>query len=388
MTIQPCIIYDKEFPEKAARVEEVIRSFKLPVGKMRHTDRREPLVHSDINIHVSVPVYSAISWAHVNIFIRDEGMWNEEAFQPYMTAFDAIVCLEDVGEGMRDGFKAMIDLVSVKKPKGTFHCPPILHSDSCPDISIVTPTYNRRDMIDIAFHNILSTDYPRDRIEWVIVEDNEDSTKMASDKIMNFQMNCPDVKIKYIPIEGKMTIGQKRNIGVENASNGIVLFMDDDDHYPVTSFRRRVAWLLNGWNKNALIACCTTIALYDLKRGVSAVNVPPWNLPLGKRISEATLTFKKTAWLDRKFNEEVSVSEGDEWIHGREDQVIEIVPQQIIVAFSHGGNSSGRRVPPTGAAVSCFWGFPKEYLIFVHRLAGVEIEEEKGKGKAGTKAAK
>jgi hypothetical protein len=385
MTIQPCIIYDKEFPEKAARIEEVIRSFKLPVGKMRHTDRREPLVHSDINIHVGVPVYSAIGWAHVNIFIRDDGLWNEEAFQPYMSAFDAIVRLQDVGDEMRDGFKAMIELVSVKKPKGTFHCPPILHSERCPEISIVTPTYNRRELIDIAFHNILSTDYPRERIEWVIIEDNEDSTKMASDKIMNFQMNCPDVKIKYIPIQGKMTIGQKRNIGVENATHGIVLFMDDDDHYPVTSFRRRVAWLLNGWNKNALISCCTTIALYDLKRGVSAVNVPPWNLPLGKRISEATLTFKKTAWLDRKFNEEVAVSEGDEWISGREDQVIEIIPQQIIVAFSHGENASGRRVPPTGAAVSCFWGFPKEYLVFVHRLAGVEIEEEKEK-KSGAKA--
>ena len=45
--------------------------------------------------------------------------------------------------------------------------------------------------------------------------------------------------------------------------------MDDDDHYPETSFRRRVAYL----EKNPQVGCavCTTIALYDLRTGISAV---------------------------------------------------------------------------------------------------------------------
>ena len=46
-------------------------------------------------------------------------------------------------------------------------------------------------------------------------------------------------------------------------------------------------------------------------------------------------------------------------------------PQQIIVAFSHGGNKSSRRIPPENPA--CFWGFPKEYLIFIHKLADVNL---------------
>jgi hypothetical protein len=276
--------------------------------------------------------------------------------------------------------KQIYSLINERRPKkGIFHCPPVLHQYDCPPISIITPTYNRQKLIDIAFHNLLVTDYPKDKIEWIVIEDNEKTPHMAAEKIISFQIQVPDIKIKYIPIEGRMSIGEKRNHAIENSSNDIILFMDDDDHYPETSFRRRVAWLTKGTKRgkqNADIACCTTLALYDLKRGISAVNVPPYDIPFAQRISEATLTFKKSAWLERKFTD-VSMAEGEDWIYGRENKVIEIPPQQIIVAFSHGNNQSSRRIPPVDQKPACFWGFPKEYLIFIHGLVDVEIEDTK-----------
>jgi glycosyltransferase involved in cell wall biosynthesis len=233
-------------------------------------------------------------------------------------------------------------------------------------------------LLDIAFHNLLATDYPLDKIEWVVVEDHEDSTQMASEKIMNFQVNNPKLKIKYIPIQGRMSIGQKRNLGVENSSNDFILFMDDDDHYPETSIRRRVAWLTkHPWAPKAV--GCTTIACYDLLRGVSAVNTPPWDLPLGQRISEATLCFYKQWWQDRHFSFKQDTSEGDDFVKGREAEFLEIPPQQMIVAFSHKKNVSGRRIPADDAKPGCFWGFPKEFLIYIHKLAGVEVEEDKSR---------
>lgn len=270
--------------------------------------------------------------------------------------------------------------IKVRRPiKGNFFCPPVLHYDDCPPITIITPTYNREKLIDIAFHNILATDYPHDKIEWIVIEDNEKSSHMASEKIISFQIQVPKIKLKYIPIEGRMSIGEKRNHAIEHSTNDIILFMDDDDHYPTTSFRRRVAWLTKGTKKGesgkANIVCCTTLALYDLKFGISAVNVPPFDIPFAQRISEATLTFRKSAWIERRFPD-VSISEGENWISGREDQVIEIPPQQIIVAFSHGGNKSSRRIPPTENKPACFWGFPKEYLVFIHGLIGIQVEED------------
>lgn len=280
-------------------------------------------------------------------------------------------------------------LIKARRPsKGVFHCPPILNADDCPSITIITPTYNREKLIDIAFHNLLSTDYPHDKIEWIVIEDNEKTPHLACEKIVSFQIQVPNIKLKYIPIEGRMSIGEKRNCAIEQASNDIILFMDDDDHYPPTSFRRRVAWLTKGSKRGivggANIACCTTIALYDLLRGTSAVNVPPFNISLAERVSEATLTFRKSAWEERRFPN-VSIAEGEEWISGREEQVIEMPPQQIIVAFTHGQNQSSRRIPPTDSKPACFWGFPKEYLIFVHKLAGIDVEEDTSRGGAGSK---
>jgi len=382
--IQIHFIYDKgAAPTQAAAtaLEQKLVSLRphlMAFSKIRHFDLREPLVFADIFIHLYIPVFTAVPYAHANILIQDTSAWSAE-WDPYRPSYDAFIDKDTLDTGIIDGLKAVFDTAISRRPThGVHHCPPILTVQDCPSISIVTPTYNRRALIEIAFHNLLSTDYPKAKMEWIVVEDHEDSAKMCSDKIIQFQANHPTLQVKYIPIQGRMTIGQKRNIGVENATHDIVLFMDDDDNYPVTSFRRRVAWLTKG-PYPCDIAFCTTIALYDLIRGVSAVNVPPYGLSLGKRASEATLTFRKSAWTERKF-EDVSVAEAENWIAGRETQCLEIQPQQIIVAFSHSGNSTGRRIPPSDLKeVNCFWGFPKEYLIFIHKLAGIEVEETKKK---------
>jgi hypothetical protein len=123
-------------------------------------------------------------------------------------------------------------------------------------------------------------------------------------------------------------------------------------------------------------------------KGVSAVNTPPWDLAPAKRISEATLTFYKSFWEEKKFPH-TNVAEGEEFLAGRESALLDIPPQQILVAFSHQGNSSGRRIPATeDVKPGCFWGFPKEYTIWIHKLAGVEVEEEEEPRKIKNKVRK
>jgi hypothetical protein len=65
-------------------------------------------------------------------------------------------------------------------------------------------------------------------------------------------------------------------------------------------------------------------------------------------------------------------------VDGRAGTVLEIPPQQVIVAFSHGKNASSRRIPSADdQKPGCFWGFPPEFLRFIHGLAGVTIVEDK-----------
>ena len=130
----------------------------------------------------------------------------------------------------------------------------------------------------------------------------------------------------------------------------------------------------------------TTIACYDLVHGVSAVNSPPFQLPLAQRISEATLAFRRSWWEARPFPADVQVGEGESFAAGREAELLEIPPQQAIVAFSHGKNTSSRRLPNgDGLKPGCFWGFPAPFLKFVHGLAGVDVVDDAA---AATKASK
>ena len=269
--------------------------------------------------------------------------------------------------------KKCVESKQETKPK---HLPPVLQADDCPPISIVTLLYNRRKFFDLACHNIMLSDYPKDKIEWVIVDDSDDPNEAVSDRVIQVGLKSAPLTVVYVPFERKLPISEKRNVGVKRSKNEIVLFMDDDDHYPETSFRRRVAWLTkHPWKPNC--CACTTIACYDLLRGVSAVNTPPWSLPLRQRISEATLTFYKSWWEQQKFPLKTDIAEGEGFLLGRESEVLELPPQQIIVAFSHKKNTSGRRIPADDAKPGCFWGFPKEYLFYIHKLAGVEVEEER-----------
>jgi hypothetical protein len=280
------------------------------------------------------------------------------------------VCLERFSSIWKD-IKSTIASKEVTK-----HLPPVLSPEECPPISIVTLLYNRRKFFDLACHNIMLSDYPKDKIEWVIVDDSDDPQEAVSDRVIQVGMKSAPLTVVYVPFERKLPISEKRNIGVKRAKNDIVLFMDDDDHYPETSFRRRVAWLTkHPWKPKC--CACTTIACYDLLRGVSAVNTPPWTLPLKQRISEATMIFYKSWWEEKKFPFKTDIGEGEGFLEGREHEVLELPPQQIIVAFSHKKNTSGRRIPADDAKPGCFWGFPKEFLIYIHKLAGVEVEEEK-----------
>lgn len=360
-------------------------------------DVRDPPVDSDLQIHLGVPLYGSVPWGHVNwLWMRAGSVW-QKAYDGILSRFDAVVwereedssawkagALEDktwvrslaTDVDRQERVEEVADLLRTRRPSREIrNFPPVLERIDCPPVSIITPTFQRKRLMEIAFHNLLMTDYPLEKIEWIVVEDARlGDGHVMKQALEEFQAKAPVLRIRYIPLEGRKSIGEKRNVGISVASHEWILFMDDDDHYPTTSFRRRMAWLLRGvaGGRSARVVCCTTIALYDLKRGVSAVNVPPVSLPLSQRISEATLTFHRSVWEERSFPE-VSMAEGEGWLMGRESEVLEIPPQQVIVAFTHGGNQSSRRLPPSNQPPSCFWGFPKEYLVFIHGLVDVEV---------------
>jgi hypothetical protein len=108
--------------------------------------------------------------------------------------------------------------------------------------------------------------------------------------------------------------------------------------------------------------------MYDCRRYISAMNVPPLYLEPAERVSEATLACTREFWASKKFPD-ATVAEGEEFIKGRETATAEIAPEGIIVSFLHGKNFTTRHVPESEEANGCHYGFADELFTLVSEIA-------------------
>jgi hypothetical protein len=237
-----------------------------------------------------------------------------------------------------------------------------LEESLLPNISIVTITKDRRVFMPLAKYSYMIQCYPEDKLEWVIVDDGDDP-------IDDTLFGVPNVV--YVRSDKKLTISEKRNLGVEKSMYDIVAFMDDDDVYPNNSILQRVAMMLKTPSKQC--AFCTTIPCYDITKYSSFMNVPPSILPMSQRVSEATLIFTKTFWQEKKFDSSVNIAEADAFIRGREYMCREISPQEVIVSLVHPLNTSGRRIPNMSEPNGCHYGFNEKLFELVSQI-GEELK--------------
>jgi glycosyltransferase involved in cell wall biosynthesis len=214
----------------------------------------------------------------------------------------------------------------------------------------------------LAKYSYMIQSYPEDKLEWVIVDDGDDP-------IDDTLIGVPNVV--YVRCDTKMSISDKRNLGVSKAMYDIVAFMDDDDVYPNNSILQRVAMMLKEPAKDC--AFCTTIPCYDIVKYSSFMNIPPMILPMSERVSEASLIFTKKFWNDKKFESAVNIAEADAFIRGREDMCREISPQEVIVSLVHPLNTSSRRIPVSDEPNGCHYGFNEKLFELVSQI-GEELK--------------
>jgi len=237
--------------------------------------------------------------------------------------------------------------------------------EDLPDVSIVTLTRDRRVFMPLAHYSYLIQSYPEDKLEWVIVDDGDDP-------IEDTLIGIPNVK--YVRCDTKLTIGQKRNLGVQNATYDTIAMVDDDDVYPNNSILFRVAMLKLLPARECVF--CTTIPCYDIVKYSSFVNIPPNSLRMSERVSEATLCFTRDFWNSRNFSA-VHVAEGDAFIHGREHMCREVSPEEVIVSLIHPKNTSSRRIPDIPEPNGCHYGFNEKLFAVVSEIGESLKDAEK-----------
>lgn len=204
-----------------------------------------------------------------------------------------------------------------------------IDDDKLPCVSIITPTRNRRHLFSLTLRNWMMIKYPKDKLEWVIVDDG---TEDLSDLVKS------DSRIRYTKLDGGpngFPIGQKRNICCEIASHDVIVCMDDDDYYFPENVLSRVKTLITN---NVGCVGCSAMGAYDLTTDKSAF------ISNGPRfLTESTMAFTKSFWKSRQFYNYDGSGEYDKFLRFRQTDVRTIPYQFVSVAFFHGGNMSGLR---------------------------------------------
>jgi glycosyltransferase involved in cell wall biosynthesis len=196
-------------------------------------------------------------------------------------------------------------------------------------VSICTPTFNRRPFFPYLIKCVDHQDYPKELIEWIIIDD-------GSDKIEDLVSGLPNTVYKYYP--DRMTLGRKRNIMHEYCTGDIIIYFDDDDYYPPERISHAVKMLVN--NPGYLCAGSSLMYLY-FREFNSLYKCGPY----GKnRATAASFAFKRELLEQTAYNEESIITEERDFLKNYTIPVLQLDSMKTILVVSHIHNSIDKKI--------------------------------------------
>jgi glycosyltransferase involved in cell wall biosynthesis len=197
-------------------------------------------------------------------------------------------------------------------------------TDVLPFVSICTPTFNRRPFIPFIIKCFEHQTYPKDRIEWIIIDD-------GTDPIGDLVKDIPQVKYYYY--EEKMLLGKKRNVMHEKCCGDILIYMDDDDYYPSERISHAVETLQQ--NPSFLMAGSSEMHVYFDSRN-KVYQCGPYKQ---YHSTAATFAFRKELLKQTKYDEEAALEEENKFTKGYTIPLGQLDRLKSIMFFSHKHNS-------------------------------------------------
>jgi len=119
-----------------------------------------------------------------------------------------------------------------------------LMEEALPDIiSIIVPTYNRKETLKTVLTSAFRQNYPSDRMEIIVADDG--STDGTSDMVRKLKENSP-VKLSYFKQKHMgFRAGAARNLGAKKAKGDVLVFINDDIFLDKNFIRNHIFSLKN-----------------------------------------------------------------------------------------------------------------------------------------------
>lgn len=201
-----------------------------------------------------------------------------------------------------------------------------------PFVSVVTPTYNRRRFIPTLIEMYISQTYPKDRMEWLVLDDGEDSVE---DLFQEAAKTIPN--LRYMRRTNKMLIGQKRNILNKEANGDILVAMDDDDFYYPERVAHAVSKLLA--SPKVELAGSSEIYMYytDIKK---IYKLGPYHK---FHATNGTMAWKRSYALTHSYDETVTHAEERSFLENYKNPMVQLDTTKVMLVISHSENTFDKK---------------------------------------------
>jgi glycosyltransferase involved in cell wall biosynthesis len=197
-----------------------------------------------------------------------------------------------------------------------------------PFVSVCTPTFNRRPFWEYTIKCFNHQDYPKDKMEWIIIDDGTDKIK---------DLVCDIPQVKYYSYDEKMPLGKKRNIMHAKSSGDILVYMDDDDYYPPERVSHAVNMLLT--HPNALCAGASEIYIW-FKHIQKMFQFGPYS---PSHATAGTFAFKRELLKDHKYDDNAALAEEKAFLKNYSVPFVQLEPKKTILVFSHIHNTFDKK---------------------------------------------
>jgi glycosyltransferase involved in cell wall biosynthesis len=197
-----------------------------------------------------------------------------------------------------------------------------------PLVSVITPTYNRRNFIPSLIQSFLNQTYPKDRMEWIVLDDGTDSVE---DIFLKHKSVLP--MLRYIRNEEKQLIGAKRNRLNKEAQGSIIVAMDDDDYYPPD----RVSHVVTSFKKHPQIELAGSSEIYMYYTDIKTIyKLGPYNK---NHATNGTMAWRKSYALKNTYDETVTHAEEKSFLESYRNPMIQLDPFKVMLVISHSENT-------------------------------------------------
>lgn len=215
-----------------------------------------------------------------------------------------------------------------------------MSGEGFPNVSICTPTYNRRPFFEGLIQCVKNQDYPHHKIEWIIVDDGTDKVEdIFTDEEMIKSLG--GITVRYFYVSQKMDLGKKRNYMHKKCSftddEDIIVYMDDDDFYPPERVSHSVKRLRA--DKNVLCGGSSELYLW-----FNTLDKMYKFGPYGPNHATAgTFAFKRRLLKQTSYEDDAVLAEEKHFLKNYTVPFVQFDPFKTILVVSHEQNTFDKK---------------------------------------------